>query len=212
MTSSTTVGTPFEARERAPLGGAVLGVADVAHADRHAVARRDDQVLEVRAAVSSRPSVRSELASRSVTLPPGDVRVLRGDRVAHGGDRDVVGGEPVGVEPDVHRALRAPTSRTSPTPGSVRALAHELVGQFGELALRAVGRTSAIVSAGSESRRPCSRSADRRRRAGGAARRDAVADVLRRDVDVAIQPKFASSERRSGLPRSSAARRCRRRC
>ena len=37
----------------------------------------------------------------------GHVGVLAHDRVAHGGDRDPVGGEPVGVDPDVDRALEA---------------------------------------------------------------------------------------------------------
>ena len=52
-----------------------------------------------------------------MTLPPGMSAFCRCDRVAHGGDRDPVGGQPVGVDPDVDRALEPADDATSPTPG-----------------------------------------------------------------------------------------------
>ena len=54
-TSRVTVGTPFEARERALLLGAVLGAADVADADRRAVDGRDHEVVERARRRSRRP-------------------------------------------------------------------------------------------------------------------------------------------------------------
>lgn len=38
-------------------------------------------------------------------FPPGDIGVLTGNGVAHGGDRNAERGEPVGVDPDIDRPL-----------------------------------------------------------------------------------------------------------
>ena len=97
-----------EARERALLLRAVLGAADVAHADRRAVARGDRPGRRRPAARRRGPSCAATLAARSAgDVAAGEVGVLAHDRVAHRGDRDLVGGQPVGVDPDVDRALEA---------------------------------------------------------------------------------------------------------
>jgi hypothetical protein len=60
------------------------------------------------------------------------------DGVAHRGDRDLVGRQPVGVEPDVDGAFRPPTTRTSPTPRARSSGLDPLVGDLRQLAMRPI--------------------------------------------------------------------------
>ena len=106
-TSRVTVGTPFRrASERCSL---VPSSARPMSRTRigDAVDGGDHQLVEARGRRRCGPSCAARSSRRrAVTLPPGHVGVLAHDGVAHGGDRDLVGGEPVGVDPDVDRALR----------------------------------------------------------------------------------------------------------
>ena len=76
-TSRVTVGTPFEPRQRALLLGAVLGAADVAHADRRAVdASRSTRSLKALASVSAAHGAQRLLARRAGDVAAGHVGVL----------------------------------------------------------------------------------------------------------------------------------------
>ena len=96
-----------QARERALLLGAVLGAADVADADRRAVDGLDDEIVE-RLGIGDAPG----RAQHLLGVAGGDVAarrvlVLARERRLDLGDRQLVGGEPIGVHPDVDRALEA---------------------------------------------------------------------------------------------------------
>ena len=105
-------------------------------------------------------------------MPRGDVAaghvgVLADERVAHRGDRELVGGEPVGVDPDVDRALEpADQPHLADAVGALELHLDDLVGHLGQLAQRAVAgqrdrehRRLVVVELGDDRRR--------RRRAAG---------------------------------------------
>ena len=140
-TSRTTVGTPLRrANERCFLG-AVLGAADVADADRRAVARRDHQVVELLGVGEAAHRAQRALVDVGRDVAAGQVGVLLLQRVADFGDRQLVGGEPIGFDPDAHRALEAADDLHLADAG--RALERhldDLVGDLGQLADREVAR------------------------------------------------------------------------
>src|SRR5262249_50485257 len=94
-------GDAVHADGRALLLRAVLRPADVTQAHRGAIDRGDHEVVE-------RPRIdhAAHGADRLLLPPggdvaPGKVRVLPDDGVADGGDRNLVGGEAIGLDPDV---------------------------------------------------------------------------------------------------------------
>ncbi len=93
-----------ETREGSLLLGAILGAPDVANADGRAVARRDDQVVELLGVGEAAHGAQRALADSVVTLPPGRSAFCCCKRVADFGDRQPVGGEAVGLDPDADRA------------------------------------------------------------------------------------------------------------
>ena len=91
---------------------------------------------------TTRPIVRS-VCSRVVAgdVAAGQVGVLPRQRVAHGGDRQLVGGQPVGVHPHVDRALEAADDLDlADAAGALEERLDDLVGDLGQLAQRPVGR------------------------------------------------------------------------
>ena len=94
-----------QARERALLLGAVLGAADVADANRRAVARRDDEVVELLGVGEAADRAQRALVDVGGDVAAGQVRVLLLQRGAHFGDRQLVGREAIGFDPDVDGAL-----------------------------------------------------------------------------------------------------------
>ena len=86
-TSSTTVGNAVQARERALLLGAVFGAADVADADRRAVARGDHEVVELRGVGEAAHRAQRALVDVGRDVAAGQVGVLLLQRVADLGDR-----------------------------------------------------------------------------------------------------------------------------
>ncbi len=204
-----------EARQRALLLGAVLGAADVAHADRRAVDGGDDEVVEAARVVdAAHACAASARAAPPVTLPPGTSAFCRRDRVAHGGDRQLVGGQAVGVDPDVDRALEAADDlHLADAGGALELHLDDLVGDLGQLAQRAVAATARRSAPAPSRCRTWRRPAAARRRGSCAQhRRDAVAHVLRRDVDVAVEVEGGDDERAARRRRPSAAPRCPRPC
>ena len=102
---------------------------------------RDDQVVELLGVgEAAHACAASARASAPVTLPPGTSAFCRGDRVADRGDRELVGDEPVGVDPDVDRPLEAADDLRPRRRRSTRSSCtlDDLVGQLGQLAQRAV--------------------------------------------------------------------------
>ena len=108
-----------------------------------------------------RPIVR-RLSSRP---PPRDVaarqvRVLARDRVAHGADGELVGGEPVGVDPHVDGAQQAADHpHLADAGGALHLHLDDLVRQLGQLAQRAVAgerdghdRRGVVVDLGDDGR------------------------------------------------------------
>ena len=70
-----------------------------------AVARRDDEVVERPRLGDAAHRAQRLLADLAGDVAAGHVGVLADERVAHRGDRELVGGQPVGVDPDVDGAL-----------------------------------------------------------------------------------------------------------
>ena len=156
-----------EARDRALLLRAVLGPADVAHADGHAVARGDDQVVEGARIDDAAHRAQRLLARRAGDVAAGQVGVLPRQRVAHGGDRQLIGGQPVGVDPDVDGALEAADDLDLADAGrALEKRLDDLVGDLGQLAQRPVGRERDGHDRRASRCRPCRRSAAARRAAG----------------------------------------------
>ncbi len=93
-----------DAGGRALLLGAVLGRPDVADADGRAAHGGHHQVVE-RLGVDDAPhGAQRLLAEPGRHVAPGQVGVLPDHGVAHRGDGDLVGGQPVGVDPHVDGA------------------------------------------------------------------------------------------------------------
>ena len=136
-----------------------------------------------------RPNVRSvcSVVGRG-DVAAGQIGVLARQRRAHVADRHPVGGQAVGVDPDVDRPLEAADDRHLPDPARAleRALDH-LVGDLGQLAQGAFPET-AIVSTGAASLSIFAIS-------GGSVssgrslqdRGDPIAHILRHRVDVATE-------------------------
>ncbi len=90
-----------EPRQRALLLGAVLGGADVAYANRRAVHRRHGEIVELARRDDAPHGAQDFFLSAAGDVAAGDVGVLAPDGVAHGGDRNLIGGEAIGVDPDI---------------------------------------------------------------------------------------------------------------
>src|SRR5262249_8146240 len=128
-------GDAVHADGRALLLRAVLRPADVTQAHRGAIDRGDHEVVE-------RPRIdhAAHGADRLLLPPggdvaPGKVRVLPDDGVADGGDRNLVGGEAIGLDPDVDGPQEPADQPYLADPE--RALEvdlHRLVGDLGQLA------------------------------------------------------------------------------
>ena len=188
-----------QSREGALFLGAVLGAADVADADRRAVARGHDQVVELAGIAEAPDGAQRALVDVGRDVAAGQVRVLLLQRIADFGDRQLVGGEAVGLDPDAHRPLEPADDLHFANAG--RALERhldDLVRDLGELANRQLARQGnrqdriAIGILLHDYRRldvvgqPAQR------------RRDAIAHVLRGDVDVAIEVERHVEHRLSG--------------
>ena len=174
---------PVHADGGALLLGAVLRLPDVAHADRRPVDGGDDQVVE-RPGVDHPPHGPERLllpARRDVAA--GEIGVLPDDGVADGGDRDLVGGQPVGLDPDVDGALQAADQlHLADAQRPLEVDLHRLVGELRQLAQAAVAgdgqgedRRLVVVELG-DGRRPDVAGQDAR------GVQDLVTDVLGRHV------------------------------
>ena len=88
---------------RRPLEG-VLRVADVGDANRRAVPRRDDDVVEVPGRVDAAERAQQQLALALLDRAAGNLDVLGDDRVAHLGHRQPVRVQLLDVDDDVDLA------------------------------------------------------------------------------------------------------------
>ena len=115
--------------------GPVLRPADVPDADGSAADRGDHQVVE-----SARVGQAPDRAERRLQGAPGHVAsggvgILPDDRVAHVGDGDSEGGQPVRLDPHVDRALQsADDLHLAHARRPLEADLHHLVRQLGQLA------------------------------------------------------------------------------
>ncbi len=114
---------------------AVFRVPDVRDANRRAVPRRDDDVVEIRRRVDAAERAQQQLALALLDRAARDLDVLRHDRVAHLGDRQPVRVELLDVDDDVDLAGAA--AGEADLADAVDRLDHArdlLVGQLGERA------------------------------------------------------------------------------
>ena len=93
-----------EASEGALLFGAVLGAADVAHADGRAVPGGDDEVVELLGLGEAAHRPQRLLAQVGRDVAARHVGVLLLQRGPDFGDRKLVGGQAIGFDPDVDGA------------------------------------------------------------------------------------------------------------
>ena len=170
---------------RALLGGPVLGPAHVAHPDGRAVDGGDHHVLEGAGVGDAPERAERGLAQARGDVAAGHVGVLADERVAHRRDRQLVGGEPVRLDPDIDRAVEAADQpHLADAVGALELDLDDLVGELGQLAQREV----AGHRHGEDGRLVVVELRDDRRL--GVARQvldregDLLADVLGGDVDV----------------------------
>ncbi len=175
-------------REGTRLLGAVLGVADVADANRRPVPRRDDEFVELLGLGETADRAQRPLGDRGGDVAAREVGVLLLQRRPHLADRHLVRRQTVGLDPDVDRAQQAADDGDfADARGPLERHLHDLVGDLGELANREVPRQRdrkhrrAIVVLLEDHRRVDIVGKLSQHRA------DAIADVLRRGVDVAIE-------------------------
>ena len=137
--SSTDRRHTVEASERTLLLGAVLGAANVAHADGRAVPGGDDEIVELLGLgeTAHRPQRLFTQVGRDIAT--GDVSVLLLQRGSDFGDGELVGGEAIGFDPDIDGARQpADDLHFAHAGGSLERYLHDLVCQLGELANRQV--------------------------------------------------------------------------
>ena len=181
-------GHAVEAGRRPLLFRPVFGPADVAHPDGHAVARGNDQIAEGPRVDHAPHRAQGLLAGRARDVAARQVGVLAGQRVTHRRDRQLIGRQAVGIDPHVDGALEAADDLDLPdAEGALEKRLDEFVGDLGQLAQRAVGRDG-----DAEDRRELAVELGDDRgthvaRQPGQDRRDAVADILGRGFDVAIE-------------------------
>src|SRR4029450_9359985 len=190
---------PVEARRRPLLLGPVLGVADVAHADRYAVEGGHHEVVEGAGLGDAAHRPQRRLVEPGGHVAPGQVGILGNEGIAHVGDRDLVGGQPIGVDPDADGAGQAAHDTDLADAG--RPLAtwrHGLVGELGQLAERALAgerdgdhRRLVVVELRDDRRQDFARQV-----ADGDG--DLVAHVLGGHVDLAIQIERDDDDHRAG--------------
>ena len=181
-------GFAVQAREGALFLRAVLGRADVANADRRAAMIGDGDVIEVAWIGDAADGAERLLALRRGDVAAGAVRVLAHDGVAHGGDRDLVRGEFVVINPDVDGAVEAAVDLDfADAERTFEMNFYNFVGEFREFAQRARAgerdgddRVLVVVEFGNDRRIGLAREVAQNRG-------DAVAHVLRGDVDVAFE-------------------------
>ena len=147
-----------------------------------------------------------------VDAAAGNLDVLRLQRARDVGDGQVVGAQPVGVEPDVDLALRGRRARSTwPTPLTLSSCRRsDLVGELGDVADRLASAVTAMLSTGAASGSNFStRGCSMVRGSSGSDAVDLVAHLLRGDVDVLLEQERDDDQRDALGRRSSAARRCR---
>ena len=128
-----------EAGEGALLFGAVLGATDVAHADGRTVSGGDDEVVELLGLGEAAHRPQRLLAQVGRDVAARHIGVLLLQRGPHFGDRELVGRESIGFDPDVDGACQTADDLhfADPRRPFERQLDH-LIGQFGELADRQI--------------------------------------------------------------------------
>ena len=199
MTSSVTVGSPLSVAIGALLRGAVLGVAEVADTHRHAVDRAHDEIVEATGIDEAPGGAQGELAVGRGDVAAGHVGVLCGDGVAHRGDRQAVGIEPVGVDPHVHGSREAALERhLADARRPLETDAHDFVGNLGQLAHGARARDR-----DDDHRLRVAVELRDHRRVGVFGKvahraRHAVAHVLRGEIDLAVEIEVGDHERSIG--------------
>ncbi len=132
---------PFTFAMRVGVGLAVLDARDVARRGSGGRRVRRTTMSSNSATVCTRPRVRSVTdCGALVDAAAGDLDVLRLKRARHVGDRQVVGAQAIGVEPDVDLPL--PAAEHEHLADAVDALElapQHLVGVLGDVADRLVG-------------------------------------------------------------------------
>ena len=192
-------GHAVEARGRARLLRAVLGAADVGDAHADALARLDHQIVEAARVVDASHRAQHQLAVGGADVAARRVAVLTHQGLAHLGDGQVVGGESIGVEPDVDGAFAAAVDADlADAVLPFETPLDALVGELRELAQAPVpgqgqgqDRGAVVVELRHDGRLDVARQP-----AGGDGH--AVAHVLRGEVDVARQVERADHERTAG--------------
>ncbi len=94
---------PVGADDAALVEGPELGMADVGEADEIALGVLQDQIVELLRRLEIGLREHRELARHAFDAAGRDVDILPPERVLDVLRREVVGGEPLGIEPDAHR-------------------------------------------------------------------------------------------------------------
>ena len=181
------------------LFGAILRPANVPHPDGRTVASRDDQVVEGFGIVESPHRAQGLLPQAAGNVAAGNVGVLARDRIPHGGNGDLIGGQAIGINPHIDGPFQ--TSHDVDLSHAGRAFNvgfDNLIGDLCQLALRTVS---------GERQRQNGRLIGVRLGNGGRVgipreiphhRRYAIPHILSRRIDVASQLKRHHDERRTG--------------
>src|SRR5262249_31902254 len=137
-------GRAVHAGRRSLLLGDVLGVADVADADRPTAEVGHYQVVEGAGLRDTAHRPERRLVEPGGDVAPRQVGVLAHDGIAHVDDRDLIGGQPVRIDPDVDGPQQAADDPHLADAGrALQHRAHGLVGELGQLAERALAPTGA---------------------------------------------------------------------
>ena len=126
--------------DRLGLGLAVFDARDVGDADRMAVLLAHDDVVELRDRLHPAAGAQRDRLRALVDASAGHFDVLRLQRPRDVVDGQVVGAQPIGVEPDVDLALPAAENQHLADAADAFELAPEhLVGELGDVAHRLLG-------------------------------------------------------------------------
>ena len=185
-------------RDRSHLFRAVFDAADVANLNGSTVDVCDHQLFHV-----PRIGITAERAQDQFTLvrfdiAAGHVRILALQRVTDFGNRNLVGGQSFGIDPDIDRAIEpADDIDLADAARAFQLHLDDLIGVFGQFTNRPLAREcnrdyrSAVVIKFRDNRRL----GIRRQIADNCS--DTIAHVLRRGIDVAVEIEGREHDRTS---------------
>ena len=193
-------GYAIQPRHRALLFRAILGPADVPDPNRRAVDCGNHQVIERLGVGDATEGPQHLLLGAGGDVSTRHVDILANNGIAHRGDRQPIGGQTVGIDPYIDGTLQTADNRHLTYAGrALESHLHGLIRQLRQLTDRPIARQRH----GQYRRRVViGLLHDRWIGPGGKIAQDggdAVADILRRHVDVACEVKRDDDDR-AALP------------